>query len=530
MSAPKDLVIELVDVKDLQPAAYNPRESDPERLELLALSLRKLGFILPIYATPDGHLLSGHQRLKTAVAVGATKVPVVRIDPAKRRYQQVNLLFNRITNDMKSNDTSAQLFEELRGETMEKLLGQVKDKQPDTPEFYPCMQWQMASPVELLGKDDRIFLDSTVEMCKKAHQYNIFMPVVMDDEGRVMNGVYRLMGAANSGYEEWPYITLPALEAKLAERLTNLISMNFTLEKQYANVLRYGAYRRPQNIVHNLVRAMRFWADGCVAKSAEQSLKDARRFWASWRRIHGEDVLDFGAGQCRNELILSKKGVRCTSWEPYAVPWDEEDAENKAKPSIDKSRRLTDNFLQLVANKHRWSSIFMNAVLNSVPFHMDRMAALSVVHACCSYDTVVFGTTASLYKSGTERIRSLKAEDGKKRQADARFKLDYEPNVVIADIAAQPKVQKYHTEAELREMLERFWVRVVIWPDTIGDYLAYKCSCPRRINPVPLAKALEHEFNLPYDTGETLNRHNEAFAAFSARHGVTITSQATSKA
>lgn len=57
--------IELVPVSALHPAPYNPREADTERLELVALSLRKLGFLLPLVATKDGEILS----LATSVTV-----------------------------------------------------------------------------------------------------------------------------------------------------------------------------------------------------------------------------------------------------------------------------------------------------------------------------------------------------------------------------------------------------------------------------------------------------------------------------
>ena len=59
----------------LRPALYNPREADAERLELVRLSLRKLGFLLPLVATTDGEILSGHQRHAVAVDMGAARVP-----------------------------------------------------------------------------------------------------------------------------------------------------------------------------------------------------------------------------------------------------------------------------------------------------------------------------------------------------------------------------------------------------------------------------------------------------------------------
>ena len=358
-------------------------------------------------------------------------------------------------------------------------------------------------------------------MCRKAHHHNIYMPVVVSESGKIVNGVYRAMSAAATKYDSWGRVVIPDADAELAKRLTNLVSMNFTVEKQYADVLRYGSFRRTINIVENLVRVMRFFADGCVTKSAEASLEKPHQFWGNFRRIHGERILDFGAGQCRNSIILKKKGIDCTDWEPYPVPWNKEDAENKAKPSLEYAQELTDNFLKLVANNHNWTSIFMNAVLNSVPFHMDRMAALATVHACCSFNTVVYGTCAGVENKRTERLKPMVSEDGKKRSTETLFELDYEKNVTIADIGVQPKVQKYHTEAELREMLGRFWNTVTLWPKVGGGYWAYKCENPKRINPKALAEALIHEMNLPHEAGR-INRHIEALQAFGKRHRVDL--------
>lgn len=515
--------IELVDVADLEPAAYNPRQASKERLEYLRLSLRKLGFILPIYATKDGHLLSGHQRLGVAIAEGYTKVPVVRLEVAERNYRQVNLLFNRITNDMNPEDSSTDLFARLglASGDLQALCDSIPDKKPNTPESYPCMNVEYVQPVAILEHEPRKFRDGSVEMCRKAHQHKIFMPVVVTESGKIVNGVYRAMSAAVSKYAEWGRIVIPDKDGELAELLTNLVTMNFTVEKQYADVLRMGSFRRTINVVENLVRVMRFFADGCVSKSAEASLEHPQRFWANFRRIHGERVLDFGAGQCRNGLILRKKGIDCTDWEPYPVPWNKEDAENKAKPCLNYSRELTDAYLKLVANRHNWTSIFMNAVLNSVPFHKDRMAALAVVHASCSFNTVLYGTAAGLEKIRTERIKPLVSEDGKARTTETLFKLDYEANVTIADIAVTPKVQKYHTEEELREMLERFWNKVTLWPRVGGGYWAYKCEHPKRVNPVALVQALLHEFNLPHEAGR-MDRHMQAAEAFGKRHGLDL--------
>ena len=55
----------------LRGSSYNPRQVDPRRLDLIELSLRKLGFLAPIYADADGEILSGHQRHLVAARMGA---------------------------------------------------------------------------------------------------------------------------------------------------------------------------------------------------------------------------------------------------------------------------------------------------------------------------------------------------------------------------------------------------------------------------------------------------------------------------
>jgi ParB-like chromosome segregation protein Spo0J len=87
--------VELVPVERLKPAGYNPRRADAERLALVRLSLSRLGFLLPIVATPDGEILSGHQRHAVAISMGARQVPVMFVDIPQERRRGLNILFNR---------------------------------------------------------------------------------------------------------------------------------------------------------------------------------------------------------------------------------------------------------------------------------------------------------------------------------------------------------------------------------------------------------------------------------------------------
>ena len=106
--------MKLVDVSEIAPSTYNPRVADSERLDLIELSLCKLGFLLPLYATPDGEIISGHQRHYIASNMGVTKLPLEilpAMDLADRKG--VNIVFNRGTNDLGQSDTVQDRTERL---------------------------------------------------------------------------------------------------------------------------------------------------------------------------------------------------------------------------------------------------------------------------------------------------------------------------------------------------------------------------------------------------------------------------------
>ena len=69
-------MIKLVPIDAVRASEYNPRRNDEKRLALTELSLRKLGFLLPIYADESGEILSGHQRHLVASRMGFQQIPV----------------------------------------------------------------------------------------------------------------------------------------------------------------------------------------------------------------------------------------------------------------------------------------------------------------------------------------------------------------------------------------------------------------------------------------------------------------------
>lgn len=90
------IIIEYVQIADLIPASYNPRKITAEELNKLAHSIESNGFLEPVIVNRDNTIIGGHQRVKAAVSIGLTEVPVVYVDLDKDDEKALNIALNRI--------------------------------------------------------------------------------------------------------------------------------------------------------------------------------------------------------------------------------------------------------------------------------------------------------------------------------------------------------------------------------------------------------------------------------------------------
>ena len=119
---------------------YNPRQNDRRRLDLTELSLRKLGFLLPIYADESGEILSGHQRQLVARQMGFAQIPVVYVAGRSLvERKAINLLFNRATNDLQKQDSCANIKARLYAADIAAMVDGLPDIKPDSRESFPCV-------------------------------------------------------------------------------------------------------------------------------------------------------------------------------------------------------------------------------------------------------------------------------------------------------------------------------------------------------------------------------------------------------
>lgn len=462
-----------------------------------------MGFLLPVYATPDGMMLSGHQRLKVSQELGFEHMPVEYTDIDERSLRGINIIFNRATNDFNAFDTGSGMHDKMDLTEIIEMCEAIPDVENEN---WYALDAKLKS-ISNIGKGLEDQYDKkAIVIASNLMRKNIHMPIVIDENGTVLNGVHRLLCAKEKGVNRWPLVEVPSQISELARNMLNYLSMDYHVDEDFADMLRYSAYRRPQNNRGSVPKAYRFWANG------ERTLLDkdsyTTTYWREFRDLHGRSILDFGAGLGKVSPFLQSKGIDCIDFEPYRI--DPEKA--RGKPDVELSIRKAGEFLELISDpEKRFNSIFLASVLNSIPFPKDRMAVLAIVNALSSFDTVVYGTCRD--------ISDFEYEYGGIRNANY-FVFDSEPGVRLGDSLHNPKIQKFHTQKEAKTMFDNFWKTADFWPG--GNVFYFRVKNPKRANPKVLAQALEIEFDLPYSTGARMGLVDEAKEAFSKRLGLKI--------
>lgn len=502
--AARPALVQSVAVDSLVPDESNPRKADPVRLGLLRLSIAKLGFIQPVFADrKTGLLLSGHQRTTVAKQLGKKTMPVCYMDIQDKDIRGSNVLFNRATNDFAAFDTGSKAQGRLDLDKVIAAAEALPDFEGESWFAIDCREMPVAPFLDgQAAKYDK----KAVKLAETMAGMGIRIPIVVSRSGQVVNGIYRAFAAAEVGTATWPTIVIPDEHAEVALNFLNYLSMDYHVDSDFERLLRHSAYRRPQNNRGAVPKAMRFWANG------ERTLPDkdsySPEYWRTFRDLHGQNVLDFGSGLSKAAPFLQTKGVNAVDFEPFRIPPDA-DAQ---VPSPDYSREKAREFLEKIADpKFKFDSIFLCSVLNSVPFLKDRLCVLAIVHALSTRATVTYGTCRD--------ISDYNYEYGGIRNANY-FTFDSEPGVRLGDVMRNPKIQKFHTTDEARQMFSRFWKDIKFWPG--GNIFYFRLQAPISFSPKVVAQALEFEFDLPYADGSSMGLVEEAKAAFSKRLMVTL--------
>ena len=277
------------------------------------------------------------------------------------------------------------------------------------------------------------------------------------------------------------------------------IIMDFDVKDKYADFLRHNSFRRAMTNRAGLGKGFYVYHFGAVT-TKEFNIEKSK---SKWIRKYGRNVLDFGAGKLTDTAILRDIGVNSIPFEPFMIDGNE--------VSTSKSRKIALDFLKSVEDGVQFDSIFISSVFNSVPFREDREKIIRIVSALSSSKTRLYVWAMSEHHS---QNTIEKKDINKKMSSAGRFRLDYEEGIVLGEISKKPKVQKYHTNEELYNIIKVGFNTVST--KNITDSIMAIAKNP--IVDIPrLKEALEFEFNLLHPTGERLGLVDEALRAFEKR-------------
>lgn len=474
-------MIKLVPIKEIQASEYNPRRNDEKRLALTELSLKKLGFLLPVYADTSGEILSGHQRCLVAARMGYTRVPVEYVDIVDLNERKtVNILFNRATNDLHKQDTCGKIKNRLYNMDIEGISAGLPDIEPDSEAAFPCMHTRRVDTVELAKKNHREFDGHMKALAKTLeNRFGVVMPIVVDQDMAVVNGIGRLQVAAEAKRRFVKCVQVSGAQRELAAAMLNLLSMDFSMESSYADVLRYNSFMRERNTRETDTEGNCALGDGFFKglfpnNNGRDFFKLEGDTLAAWVRKYGDKIVDFGAGKLNNTRTLREAGLFVSAFEPYFVTTGDQVHKEK---SIEIARK----FLDEVESGVEYTSVFISSVFNSVPFMADRIMIARIAAALCAPKGKVVCWCQS--NQSQQFVLTKKQEE-------------------LRDIFGWS-----FKSIDRVDMICRFW------------YL--EASRPV-IDLKKLGEALDFEFELPYPDGTTMGLSQRARAAFGKRLGAEI--------
>ncbi|MFA6109797.1 MAG: ParB N-terminal domain-containing protein [Candidatus Latescibacterota bacterium] len=485
--------IQLVPIDSIKGAEYNPRAFDASRFKLIKESLRKLGWILPVYAC-DGVLLSGHQRTRAWKSLGYSEIPVVEVEGLSAdEMRGLNILFNLATNDFRR----ANLTDQISSEAPKLPKGKFNP--------YPCMNYEMRGVEGMMMKYGISYGDADGwQYTKSMLQKGVLVPLVVSSDEKLANGNKRLFALAKAGIEQVP-VVFTSLPAKYIEYFLNKVSMDFDLKKTYSTQMRWGSFRRLRLSREFLGHGFSAWIrmqefakcrdfDHTLPENTEKLIK---RF--------GKTIIDFGAGHLHETEMLRSIGMNVYPFEPYHVTTQD-------KPDRTASRYVAIPLLQAIAAKRKFDSIVISSVFNSVPFKEDRDKILTI---CASLSDKVFICTRA------ERDPQFQNATGRTNFSEGNFghvnmMANYESNTILGEIiSGAPKAQKFYTLVELKEQVGKFYYNVVGFDG--GNNVFVSGSGAKKMKKSNLRAAINFEFNLPYPNEESLGMEKDAIKAFTKR-------------
>lgn len=181
-----NLKIELVDISELKPSAYNPRRFDEQAIAGLTESIKQFGMVDPLLVNGSKErkntLIGGHFRYKIAKDLGYEQVPVVYLDiQDESKEKELNLRLNKNQGDWDY---------ELLAEFDESLLADVGF---DSEELDAIFDIDMDEPENFDLEKELKKLDIKKVEAKKGDIYQLGESRLMVGDSTIENDFDKLM-------------------------------------------------------------------------------------------------------------------------------------------------------------------------------------------------------------------------------------------------------------------------------------------------------------------------------------------------
>lgn len=161
-----------VDPKELRPWVKNPRKNN-KAVNKVAESIKAYGFGSPILATENGQVISGHTRLKAAIALKLKLIPVRYVDLDEKKAKLLAIAENKLGEIAEWDDNALeQLLQEFTEEDL-KIIGFEKDDKAldysgalveeidgdNKPEFYVIFRGPLELQADLLQRLQALLIE-----------------------------------------------------------------------------------------------------------------------------------------------------------------------------------------------------------------------------------------------------------------------------------------------------------------------------------------------------------------------------------
>lgn len=452
------MTIEIVNIKDIRPADYNPRRIDAEQFENLKQSLQFVGFAIPVLVNrSNGVIIAGHQRTKAATALGITHVPAIKIDNVAYGDE---IRFNQMHNGV---------------DVQQGYSSKIADYSDVPSEEFSLVDNKRFEVVKSGA-------EFTKEICRLILRYgNVFSCVICN--GHVLTGTNYIKACQLLDIQANTY-RLPDDRYEVAK---------FYLEGKYG-VYSYEEIKR-NTYVQGLAQMFRR-----VEKTDEVKKENHSTLYTNlvlpYLATHEEvkTVLDFGCGKGAYIDYLKKK---------YTAIGVEFYNNNGKSINVTKGNQQIDGLIRYLQTEKHFDVVVCDSVLNSVD---SVKAELSVVSCCNLF------CGGKLFISGRPYDEQVKKVFYETSKATTKRYIEYLDDDKFTAIYRKGNwyFQHYHLPEDVEQLMERcgFKIDKMTWCK-YGSSWQVEATKVRDLTAQEYIDAVDFEFNLPLPGDKSYNRHGD---------------------